>query len=263
VGDVRRIAVQDLDGQVHEAIEELVVPAPSERPPVSPLVQPAPPPRGPSVVAVASGEGLERVLRSLGVDRIVRGGQSTNPSTGELVEAIRSAPGIEVFVLPNNPNVLLAARQAADLCPEKQVLVVPTRNVAEGVGAVLACDAAVDAAANLERMTQAAHAIQTLQVTEAVRDADVAGTPIRQGQTMVLSPDEGLYARGDDPVETVLDGFEHLVHGFELVTVYAGESATDEEAERICDAIRKRHEGVEVELLRGEQPQYRYLIAAE
>jgi dihydroxyacetone kinase-like predicted kinase len=80
---------------------------------------------------------------------------------------------------------------------------------------------------------------------------------------MVLSPDEGLYARGDDPVETVLDGFEHLQHGFELVTIYAGADATDEEAERICEAIRQRHEAVEVELLRGNQPHYRYLIAAE
>jgi DAK2 domain fusion protein YloV len=263
VGDVRRIAVQDLDGQVHEAIEELVVPAPTERPPVSPTVEPAPAPRGPSIVAVAAGEGLERALRSLGVERIVRGGQSSNPSTGELVEAIRAVPSIEVVVLPNNPNVLLAARQAADLCPEKHVLVVPTRNVAEGIGAVLACDSTGDAAANLDRMTQAAHAIQTLQVTDAVRDAEVAGIPIRQGQTMVLSPDEGLYAKGDDPVTTVLDGFEHLVHEFELVTIYAGADATDEEARRICEAIRERHDGVEVELVRGDQPHYRYLVAAE
>jgi hypothetical protein len=232
-----------------------------------PLAAPAPTPvahpHGPAIVAVAAGDGLERALRSLGVERIVRGGQSANPSTGELLQAIRATPAVEVIVLPNNPNVLLAAQKAAELCPEKNVVVVPTRNVAEGIGAALALDPGQDAAANLERMTDAGHRIQTLQVVEAVRDADISGTRVGKGETMVLKPDDGLLASGPDRDVAILAAMDRLESGYELVTLYRGRGVSESQARALAAAVEAGHPGVEVEIVQGGQPHYRYLIAAE
>ncbi len=176
-----------------------------------------------AVVAVCSGEGLARVLRSLGVAEIVNGGQSANPSTGELMSAIRVVNAREVIVLPNNPNVRLTAEQAARLCSDVRVAVVETRNVAEGIAAVLALKPGCSAADNVAPMLAAARGLQTLQVTEAVRDAKIAGRAVRRGQTIALDPDDGLLAAGDDRIEATMEALGRLRPGFELVTVYVGD----------------------------------------
>jgi DAK2 domain fusion protein YloV len=267
-GQLSRITVQNLDEQIDELREAGaaafagVAPA-AERMSHGGDVAPVAHPRGPAVVAVASGDGLERVLSSLGAERVVRGGQSANPSTGELLQAIRSVPAVEVVLLPNNPNVQFAALKAAELCPEKNVVVVPTRNVGEGIGALMALDANLDASANLTRMTAAAHEIQTLQVVAAVRDANVAGVDVKRGETMVLKPDDGLLASGVDRCAVVLEAVDKLRDGFELVTLYAGHDAEPAEAEELAQTIRDGHDGVEVEIVHGGQPHYSYLIAAE
>jgi hypothetical protein len=216
-----------------------------------------------SVVAVAAGEGIVRVLQSFGVQGIVHGGQAANPSTGEMLRAIREAPGREVIVLPNNPNVKLAAQQAAALAPEKRVVVVPTRNGAEGVAALLAMDPTKDAEENAGPMLEAARAVQTLQVTEAVRDARVSGRKVKRGQTIALDPDDGLLAAGGDRQQTVLAGVAALQPGFELLTIYYGEGTDLAEAEALSRALTAAHRGIEVELVHGGQPHYHYLIAAE
>jgi hypothetical protein len=218
---------------------------------------------GLSVVAVAAGDGIVALLESFGVEGIVRGGQAANPSTGELLRAIRAASASEVIVLPNNPNVKLAAQQAAALAPEKRVVVVPTRNSAEGLAALLALDLARDAEANGGPMLEAARAIQTLQVTEAVRAARIGGRKVRKGQTIALDPDDGLVASGGDRHATTMAAVAALEPGFELLTVYYGDGAELGEAETLCQALTAAHPGVQVELLHGGQPHYRYLIAAE
>jgi DAK2 domain fusion protein YloV len=139
---------------------------------------------GPAIVAVVAGEGLARVYEEFGVDQIVRGGQSANPSTGELLRVARLARAREVLLLPNNPNVRLAAEQAASVCRDKRIVVVPTRNAAEGIAALLALDPTLDAAANAGPMTEAGRAIQSFQVTEAVRNATIGGRKVKQGQTI-------------------------------------------------------------------------------
>jgi hypothetical protein len=216
-----------------------------------------------SVVAVAAGDGIVAVFESFGVEGIVRGGQAANPSTGELLRAIRAASSSEVIVLPNNPNVKLAAQQAAALAPEKRVIVVPTRNSAEGLAALLAIDPARDAEANGGPMLEAARAIQTLQVTEAIRAAKIGGRKVRKGQTIALDPDDGLVASGGDRHATTLAAVAALEPGFELLTIYYGDGADLGEAEALCRALTAAHAGVEVELVHGGQPHYRYLIAAE
>jgi hypothetical protein len=175
---------------------------------------------GVSVVAVAAGDGIERLLGSVlsvnvragspGTVAIVRGGQSANPSTGELLRAIREAPTRHVIVLPNNPNVKLAAQQAAALVPDKRVAVVATRNAAEGIAALLSMDPTRGSDENAKLMLAAARGIQSLQVTDAVRDAKIGRRKVKKGQTIVLDPDDGLVAVGGNRRETVLKGLAAL-----------------------------------------------------
>ncbi|MGZ6340368.1 MAG: DAK2 domain-containing protein [Candidatus Limnocylindrales bacterium] len=215
-----------------------------------------------AVVAVASGDGLANVFRSFGVAAVVQGGQADNPSTGELLRAVDGLDADEVLLLPNNANVLLAAQQVAEMA-RRPVQVVPTRNAAEGFAALLALDPNRAAAANVGPMTSASRAIQTVQVTEAVRDATIGGRKVKKGQTIVLDPDDGLLAADGDRDKAVLRSLEALEPGFELVTVYYGDGADLAEAEAISRRVASWRPGLEVEVVHGGQPHYRYLIAAE
>ena len=215
-----------------------------------------------AVVAVTSGEGLARIFDSFGVAAVVQGGQSNNPSTGELLDAVGKIAADEILLLPNNSNVVLAARQASEMTT-KQVRVVPTRNAAEGFAALLALDPRLDATANAEVMTLASRVVQTFQVTEAVRDAVLGGRKVRKGQTIVLDPDDGLLAVNQDRTKAILAALEALDPGFELLTIYYGSGADLAEAQALSRRLRQWRAGVEVEVLHGGQPHYRYLIAAE
>jgi dihydroxyacetone kinase-like predicted kinase len=218
---------------------------------------------GPPVVAVASGEGIVAILRSFGVAEVVDGGQSANPSAGELVRAAQGLGAPEVLLLPNNTNVKLAAQQAAALARDTRIVVVPTRNPAEGFAALLAYDASRDLDANAATMLAAARSLQTLQVADAVRDAKVGGHKVRKGHTIVLGPDDGLVASDADRLTAVLAGVATLRPGFELLTVYYGDGAELAEAEGLTSALRAALPGVDVELVHGGQPHYRYLLGAE
>jgi dihydroxyacetone kinase-like predicted kinase len=193
----------------------------------------------------------------------VRGGQSANPSTGELLDAVKATQADELLILPNNPNVVLAARQVASMT-DRPVHVVPTRNCAEGVAALFELDHQRSAAENAAGMTEAGRGLQTMQVTEAVRDATVSGHKVRKGQTIVLDPDDGLLAVDNEPTRAVLAAFGRLAPGFALVTIYYGEDASLDEAEDLAQRIREAAPGLEdVVLAHGGQPHYRYLISAE
>jgi DAK2 domain fusion protein YloV len=218
---------------------------------------------GPAIVAVVAGEGLARVYEEFGVDQIVRGGQSANPSTGELLRVARLARAREVLLLPNNPNVRLAAEQAASVCRDKRIVVVPTRNAAEGIAALLALDPTLDAAANAGPMTEAGRAIQSFQVTEAVRNATIGGRKVKQGQTIALDPDDGLVAVDGHRQKAVLGAVRSFEPGYELITLYYGADATLAEAEGLAKQIHEIAGGAEVEVVHGGQPHYRYLISAE
>jgi hypothetical protein len=215
-----------------------------------------------AVVAVAAGEGLAAIFRDFGVSRVVVGGQSANPSTGELLEAVLGLDAREILVLPNNPNVVLAARQVVGLA-NRPVAVVATRNAAEGFAALLALDPNKGAEANAIGMTAAGRGIQSLSVTTAVRDATIGGTKVRKGQTIVLDPDEGLVAVDDDIRTAVLSGVGALAPGYELLTIYYGEGADLASTELLARRIGELALGAEVEVVHGGQPHYHYLISAE
>jgi dihydroxyacetone kinase-like predicted kinase len=218
---------------------------------------------GPAVVAVVAGEGLGRIFEEFGVDQILQGGQTNNPSTGELVRLARLSRSRDVIILPNNPNVRLAAELACEICEEKQAVVVPTRNAAEGIAALLALDPTLDAAANVGPMTKAARDLQTFQVTEAIRNATIGGTKVKRGQTIALDPDDGLIAVDSNRDKAVLKAVGTLKPGFELLTLYYGSDATLDEAEAIARKMGAAAAGAEVEVVHGGQPHYRYLVSAE
>jgi DAK2 domain fusion protein YloV len=292
LGALSRITVENLDGQAHDVREAraaafvaeggdatsfAVVAAtaiaeaagPASEAPAGTLDDPAT--RLPlGVVAVAPSDGLAAILadaaigfREYGAFRIVRGGQGANPSTGELLEAVEATKADELLILPNNPNVTLAARQVASMT-DRPVHVVPTRNVAEGVAALFELERSAPAAQNAIVMTEAAHAIQTMQVTEAVRDATVSGHKVKKGQTIALDPDDGLLAVDGDPHRAILAAFARLEAGFSLVTLFYGEDASLDDAELLAQRIHEAAPGLEaVEVRHGGQPHYRYLISAE
>ena len=215
-----------------------------------------------AVVAVAAGEGLAAIFRDFGVQKVVYGGQTANPSTGELLEAVKAVDAREVLLLPNNPNVVLAARQVTAMS-DRPVAVVATRNAAEGFAALLAMDPDRTAADNATAMTSAGRGIQSLSVTEAVRDATIGGRKVKQGQTIALDPDDGLVAVHDDPATAVLEAVKALQPGYELITVYYGDGGDLAGTEALARQIHELGTGAEVEVVHGGQPHYRYLISAE
>jgi DAK2 domain fusion protein YloV len=277
IGTLSRISIENLDNQARDVRETRAAAFTGTAvaaPPVS-GTSPAGPRGGDGrdpgaaveapalgVLAVAPGDGIAAIFRDFGVAAVVHGGQTANPSTGELLEAIQAIDAREVIVLPNNPNVVLAARQVAGLA-DRPVVVVPTRNAAEGFAALLALDPSLDAAANAAPMTEAARAVQTLAITEAVRDATIGGRKVKRGQTIALDPDDGLVASGGDREKTVIEAVAALTPGFELLTLFYGDGADLAEAETMARKIGTAAAGVEVEVRHGGQPYYRYLIAAE
>ncbi len=266
LGSLSRISVENLDNQARDVRETRAAaftgsadPGPADR--GNGHVDPAEVPSL-AVIAVTAGDGLAAIFRDFGVAAVVQGGQSANPSTGELLAAVNDVPAREVLLLPNNPNVVLAARQVASMT-DRPVAVVPTRNAAEGFAALLALDPTLGATANIEPMTEAGRAVQTIVVTESVRDATIGGRHVKLGQTIALDPDDGLIAVDSDRDKCVLAAMAALQPGFELVTLFYGATADLAEAEAIARKIGGVTPGIEVEVRHGGQPFYRYLIAAE
>ncbi|HEX7473294.1 MAG TPA: DAK2 domain-containing protein [Candidatus Limnocylindrales bacterium] len=213
-----------------------------------------------AVIAVATGEGLEKEFRDRGAAAIVRGGQTSNPSTGELLAAVQRVNALEVVILPNNRNVVLAARQVVGLAT-RPVHVVPTRNAVEGLEAILAVNPGADVATNVQRMTEHGRDVRTLQVTTAIRDAKIGPRKVRKGQTIVLDPDEGLVAADRDRNRAVLAALATLTGGFEAVNLLYGEGADLAEAEALAARVEEAYPHVEVDVGHGGQPLYPYLIA--
>ena len=213
-----------------------------------------------AVVAVAAGDGLVAEFRARGASAVVTGGQSANPSTGELLAAVDRINAAEIVILPNNRNVVLAASQVAALAT-RPVHVVPTRNAIEGLEAILAVAPGLDVAANVARMAEQGRAVRTLQVTRAVRDARVSGKRVKKDQMIVLDPDDGLVAADRDTVKAILAAFATFDAGFEAVNLLYGEGADLAEAEALAARLGEAHPGVEVDVGRGGQPLYPYLIA--
>lgn len=262
LGDVRAVTIENLDQQSaeratgHAAFNQLADGplTASPRPAAASLG------RGTSIVAVAAGAGLGDILRSAGASQIVHGGQTENPSAAEIASAIAHAGTEFVVVLPNNSNIVLAARQAADLSVAN-VVVIPTRNAAEGIAALLSWDPSLTLEELVPRMEAARAAARTFRVVEAVRDAVVRGVSVKAGQIMALDPVDGIIATGSTDVESIVAALAG--QSAELITLYVGADVSEEQAAEFVTAVRGTIAGVEVDLQHGGQPIERVLVSLE
>jgi uncharacterized protein len=219
-------------------------------------------PNGVGLVAVVAGSGLVDIFRGLGVDAIVEGGQTMNPSTQDMLNAIESVPYEEVVLLPNNGNVILAAKQVLGLT-KKKVHVIETRSVPQGVAAVVAFRGDRSGADNLAAMRVEAERVQTIEVTHAVRDTRSNGLKVKKGDVIGLINDKLEFA-GSDYGEVVNKALGKLgADSFELVTVYRGKDASDDELAKLESDIRSTHPGLEVEVQQGGQQHYPFILSVE
>lgn len=214
-------------------------------------------------VAVAAGDGLSDIFKDLGVDYVIEGGQTMNPSTDDVMSAIEQVNADVVYVLPNNGNIILAANQAKDLTEDKEVFVVPSKNIPQGIAAMISYMSGRPAEENAETMTEEMQAIKSGQVTYAVRDTNMDGKDIKQGDFMGLT-DKTIVSVGTNLTDTAKELVDSLLdEDSELVSVYYGEGATEEEAQALADVIEQVHDEVEVEVQYGGQPVYAYFISVE
>jgi fatty acid kinase len=221
-----------------------------------------PRPNGVGLVAVVAGSGLVEIFRGLGVDAIVEGGQTMNPSTQDMLIAIESVPYDEVILLPNNRNVILAAKQVAGLT-KKKVHVLETDSVPEGVAAVVAFRAERTGEENVAAMKAEAERVQTIEVTHAVRDTRSNGLRVKKGDVIGLI-NEKLEFAGSDYAEVVKKALGKLgPDSYELVTVYRGAGASEDELESLQTAIRSNFPGLEVEVQQGGQQHYPFILSVE
>jgi hypothetical protein len=215
-----------------------------------------------AVACVVPGEGLRRVFESLGASKIIRGGQTMNPSTQEILSAVEEVDAQKVLVLPNNSNVILAARQASELA-DKEVMVVPTKTIPQGISALLAFNYQADMQTNAQRMTQAAAEIQTIEVTRAVRSTQINSISVTQGDVIGLLNDR-LAAAGQDYAAVVLDILGQIsAEDYEVVTIYFGQDAIQEDADALAEQILDQYPDLEVEVHEGGQAHYRYILSLE
>lgn len=215
-------------------------------------------------VAVATGAGLSELFKDLGCSQIVSGGQSMNPSTEDIYEAVMATPAKVVFVFPNNKNIIMAAEQTVPLVKDREVIVIPTRTIPQGLTALLSYDAEATAALNHETMLQAAKNVQTGQVTYAARNSEFGVTKIHEGEIIALENGK-LKMREKDPVKAAVKLTKEMVtRETAFVTLIYGEDITEEQAAQALDGIQaKLGDNIEITLVNGGQPIYYFIISVE
>jgi DAK2 domain fusion protein YloV len=215
-----------------------------------------------AVIAVVSGDGLTDVFGSLGVAAVIPGGQTMNPSTKDILQAVEAVPSDQVIILPNNKNIILTAGQVQNLT-QKKVTVVPTKSIPQGVVALLAFDYEADFKSNARIMENALSSVKTIEVTRAVRAAKVNSIHIRRKQPIAMLDDE-LITAGETNIEVINKVLSKLdMQQAEVVTIYYGADAEASEAEQVSSGITHEYPHLQVELIRGGQPHYSYIISIE
>ena len=214
-------------------------------------------------VAVSIGEGLNEIFRGLGVDYIIEGGQTMNPSTEDVLSAVEKVNAKNVFILPNNKNIILAASQAASLCEDKNIIVIPTKTIPQGITALVNYIPEQTPEENEARMSEEISIVKTGQVTYAVRDTEIDDKTIHQGDYMGIG-DKTILSVGADKKEVTMDMIDQMIdEDSALVSIYYGDESTEEEAMEFSDQITEKYPDVEVEVNPGGQPIYYYIVSVE
>ena len=257
-GRLSKLKVEDMTAQHHEVLEragaaEAAALAPAEAPDV-------PKPLG--VLTVAPAKGFREIFESLGADAVVAGGQTMNPSIEDLLNGVHATNARSVIVLPNNTNVILTAEQVNGVADGREVIVVPTRNVPQGISALLAFDATADIDTNRRRMLSAIEKVRAVEVTHAVRDSLADGKEIKEGDVIAVV-DGRIAAVGSDYAGVVQTAMREQQNEPELVTLYCGDGVTTDDAEQLVEALRPAHPSTEFEIQTGGQEHYPFVLSLE
>ncbi len=248
LGSVDQVKINDMAEQVEERREKLAKSARSLG--------------GTGVVAVANGEGIVKIFESLGADGIVDGGQTMNPSAAQLAEGVEASPHESVILLPNNPNIIMAAQQVEQLT-EKKVLVVPTRSIPEGFAALLAFEEGDDLAENQSRMEVAASGVKTGEITTAVRSGRAGGVTFREGELIGICAG-AICIAGRDLEPTLLKLLKKMVAPEDSsITLVFGAGVDEESMERISRRVSRKYDKLDVDVQQGEQPLYPVIVGVE
>ncbi len=214
-------------------------------------------------VVVSAGDGLSDIFKDLGADEVIEGGQTMNPSTEDILQAVEKVPADTVYILPNNGNIILAAEQARDLTEDKKVVVIPSANIPQGIAAMINFMPGQPVEENTQQMTEEMGNVKSGQVTYAVRDTQMDGKEIKQGDYMgiadkkIVAVEKGLSEVTVELVEGMIDAES------ELISLYYGADVTEKDAEAVADLILKDHDDLEVEVQYGGQPVYSYFVSVE
>ena len=223
----------------------------------------AQPPKEVGFISVSAGNGLTEIFKDLGVDYLIEGGQTMNPSTEDMLNAIDKVNAKTIYIFPNNKNIVLAANQARDLTEDKEVVVVPTKTVPQGISAIISFVPEKGTAENLKAMKEAIENVKTGQITYAVRDTRIDDKEIHEGDIMGLG-DSGLLAVGNEKSQIAVETVRAMAdEDSEIISVYYGADVTEEEAQELCDKLEEEFPDCEVELNMGGQPIYYYVISVE
>ena len=212
-------------------------------------------------VAVCSGEGLENIFRDLGADQVVSGGQSMNPSTEDLVNAVEKINAEHIYILPNNKNIILAAEQVSSILEEQPITVLRSTTIPQGISALIAFQEEASPEENTENMTESLKAVSSGEITYAVRDTTIDGREIHSGDILFLG-DKGLLSVGKDILSAVKEALPKMGEG-EILSLYYGEDVKAEDAEALVSEIQKDNPDLEIELQNGGQAVYYYLVSLE
>lgn len=214
-------------------------------------------------IAVSIGEGMNEIFRSLGVDHIIEGGQTMNPSTEDMLNAIEKINADNIFIFPNNKNIILAANQAKQLTTDKNIIVIPTKTVPQGITAIINYVPDISIEENEAVMTEEVKHVATGQVTYAVRDTMIDNKEIHQGDFMGIG-DKGILAVGTDLHDVAFNMVKEMMSDeYELISIYYGDIIKEEQAQKLADMVQAEFGSCDVELQFGGQPIYSYIISAE
>ncbi|APH68482.1 DAK2 domain-containing protein [Bacillus spizizenii] len=252
-GELIKIKIENMREQHTSIISQESKPADNEKPPAK---QPY------GIVTVAMGEGISDLFKSIGASVVIEGGQTMNPSTEDIVEAVKSLNAETVFILPNNSNIIMAANQAASVMDE-QVFVIPSKTVPQGMSALLAFNPDQEAEANEGNMLSAIQQVKSGQVTYSVRDTHIDGKDIKKGDFMGILNGTIIGTAEDQLSAAKMLLSEMIGEDDEIVTILYGEDASQEEAEELEAFLSEKYEEIEVEIHNGKQPLYSYIVSAE
>ncbi|MCI5759865.1 MAG: DAK2 domain-containing protein, partial [Eubacterium sp.] len=259
-----RLTCISIDNLLVEHHEKLIKnPSKAARDQADELLRRTTPAKPVGFIEVCAGDGFEEIFRGLGADYIIKGGQTMNPSTEDVLDAIDQVNAENIFLFPNNKNIIMAARQAQDLVREKNIIVIPSKTIPQGITALLGYDPAQNVESNQTAMMDAIANVRTAEVTYAIRDTTIDNVEIHQGDIMAVG-DDGILSVGKDIEDTSLASVEKMMSDdAELISIYFGKEFSEENANRLAQKITGKFPDVDVEVNNGGQPVYYCILSVE